>query len=656
NRDITARKQAEEKLRQSEEQLASAVAGSGVGLWDWYPQTGAETFNERWAEILGYTLAELAPTSIETWRSLSHPDDLRRADELLEEHFSGRSPIYSCETRMRHKDGHWVWVLDRGKVSEWDSDGRPLRMIGTQLDISARKRAEDSLRESEEKHRLLIENSHDIIYTLSADGVFTFVSPAWTALLGHAVDQVVGQQLQHFVHPDDLAGCMVFLQAVIETGQRQEGVEYRVRRLDGSWRWYTSSAVPLRDEAGAVVGFEGTARDVTERRQADEALREQEELLARMARFTEELLEAGAGEAAYQRILDNLIYLSKAKYGALTLLDRNTGKFTTVAVAGMKDSLQKVSRLLGFQLIGKEWNDYSIENERLKGQRVSHFASMSDLSARVVPEIVSKAISKLVNMGEVTVTKVIVNQQMIGDFTLIMPAGKRFENEYLVEIYSRQIDMFITRIQAEEEIKQRNQELAHLNDELVGEAAALAEANAAITRLAATDDLTGLANRRCFYDSLEKAVSLARRHGSPLALVSLDLDGLKRVNDSAGHEAGDEALTSFAALLAALCRIEDLPGRLGGDEFSVLLPGIDRSGALGLAERVLAAVRSSPVLAQRGVTVSAGAAFWTSGALPDDLLRRADEALYAAKRGGGDAVAGNADAVAGDADAVAGDA
>ena len=192
------------------------------------------------------------------------------------------------------------------------------------------------------------------------------------------------------------------------------------------------------------------------------------------------------------------------------------------------------------------------------------------------------------------------------------------------------------RKQAEEEVRQRNQELLRLNEELVDETAALAEANATITRIAATDHLTGLANRGHFYESLEQAISLARRHGYPLSLVSLDLDGLKRVNDSAGHAAGDEALASFADLLAALCRIEDLPGRLGGDEFSVLLPGIEQSGALGLAERVLAAVRACEALAARGVTVSAGVAQWAPGELPDDVLRRADEALYAAKRGGGD--------------------
>ena len=133
-----------------------------------------------------------------------------------------------------------------------------------------------------------------------------------------------------------------------------------------------------------------------------------------------------------------------------------------------------------------------------------------------------------------------------------------------------------------------------------------------------------------------------RRHGTPLALVSLDLDRLKRVNDGAGHEAGDEALTSFAALLIDLCRAEDLPARLGGDEFCVLLPGMELGGAQGFAERLVTAVRTCEALAQRGVTVSGGVAALTPGEPSDGLLRRADEALYAAKRGGGDAVAGGA--------------
>ena len=149
-------------------------------------------------------------------------------------------------------------------------------------DITERKRSEDALRVSEEKFRFLVENSHDIIYRLTPDGTFTFVSPAWTALLGHPVNQVEGHPFQPFVHPDDLVGCMAWLQKVIETGQRQEGVEYRVRHIDGSWRWHTSSAVPLRNEVGTIIGFEGTARDITDRKKVEEALQESKNLLLEM--------------------------------------------------------------------------------------------------------------------------------------------------------------------------------------------------------------------------------------------------------------------------------------------------------------------------------------------------------------------------------------
>jgi len=194
------------------------------------------------------------------------------------------------------------------------------------------------------------------------------------------------------------------------------------------------------------------------------------------------------------------------------------------------------------------------------------------------------------------------------------------------------------RIQAEAQVHQQNQELTHLNTLLETEAAALTQANATITRIASMDELTGLSNRRHFHESLHKAISLARRHGSPLAVASFDLDGLKGVNDSEGHEAGDEVLSAFAELLRTACRVEDLPARIGGDEFCVLLPDIDLLGAHELGERVLEAVRSNDALGQRNVTVCGGIAQWVSDEHGDELLRRADQALYAAKNSGGDSL------------------
>ena len=209
--------------------------------------------------------------------------------------------------------------------------------------------------------------------------------------------------------------------------------------------------------------------DITERERKKETIRvEDEDLLKQMVGFTEELLKTGTEQVSYQKILENLLYISKAKYGILTLLNTSTGKFTTVAIAGLADSVKKLSKILGFEPVGKEWNEYSIENEKLKDKIVARFSSLSELSRRAIPETISRPIEKLLNMGEVAVTKVIVNNQMIGDFTLIMPAGKRFENDTLVAIYSRQIDMFMTRIRGEESLReseamlQKVQGVAHL--------------------------------------------------------------------------------------------------------------------------------------------------------------------------------------------------
>ena len=158
---------------------------------------------------------------------------------------------------------------------------------------ASRKTAEDALRNSEEKFRMIVENSHDIIYTLTAEGVFIFVSPAWTTLLGHPATQVIGQPFQKFIHPDDVSQCMAFLKSVIETGEQQEGVEYRVLHINGIWDWHTSSAVPIKDKTGTITGFYGIARDITERKRAEKALKEQLDSLAeneRITRLSEERL------------------------------------------------------------------------------------------------------------------------------------------------------------------------------------------------------------------------------------------------------------------------------------------------------------------------------------------------------------------------------
>lgn len=134
-----------------EKQLELVIRSTGVGIWDWHIPSGQVQFNERWANMLGYTLAELAPCSINTWLQLAHPDDLPESNRQLQRHWNGETDYYLCETRMRHKNGYWVWVYDTGQLIERDAEGKPLRMIGTHLDISQNKRLLAELQEANQR-------------------------------------------------------------------------------------------------------------------------------------------------------------------------------------------------------------------------------------------------------------------------------------------------------------------------------------------------------------------------------------------------------------------------------------------------------------------------------------------------------------------------
>lgn len=130
-------------LRESEERLDMVLKGTDVGTWDWNVQTGEAIFNDRWASMIGYTLEDLGSANVDVWMSRVHPDDIRTCEARLFAHFRGDTTQYRSEYRLQHRDGHWVWIEDRGKVVSWTGDRQPLRMAGTHADITQRRLAED---------------------------------------------------------------------------------------------------------------------------------------------------------------------------------------------------------------------------------------------------------------------------------------------------------------------------------------------------------------------------------------------------------------------------------------------------------------------------------------------------------------------------------
>ncbi|MFO8032974.1 MAG: PAS domain S-box protein [Desulfohalobiaceae bacterium] len=170
-RDVTEKYRQQEALRESEERLDFALQATNTGLWDWNVQTGEVFFTEQWATMAGYSLDELRPLSIQTWMDLCHPDDLKHSQALLDKHFKNEIDSYEYEARMWHKEGCWIWILDRGKVIEWDESGDPLRMIGTHTDINVRKQTEEALQERENRYRVLFEQSPISLWEEDFSGV-----------------------------------------------------------------------------------------------------------------------------------------------------------------------------------------------------------------------------------------------------------------------------------------------------------------------------------------------------------------------------------------------------------------------------------------------------------------------------------------------------
>jgi len=205
--------------------------------------------------------------------------------------------------------------------------------------------------------------------------------------------------------------------------------------------------------------------------------------------------------------------------------------------------------------------------------------------------------------------------------------------DYITKPFNR--GEVLARVQTQLKIRRLTQELIQANTELFKKNAELEEANAAITQLMHTDQLTGLANRRYFLEILDNFLSVARRHHTPLTLVMADLDHFKTVNDTYGHAGGDQVLKDFGGLLKKYCRREDLAARFGGEEFIVALPLTDLPGAMIWAERIRL-ILEEMVWEQikSKVTASFGISQFYPEDSPESFIERADQALYQAKAAG----------------------
>ncbi|MGV8953353.1 MAG: ATP-binding protein [Cypionkella sp.] len=313
------------RLKIAEQRLYNIVNGAQVCVWDWNVKTGVHRVNEYWAGLLGYTLAELEPVSYKTWRDRVHPDDLAATEALFDRALVDDTVVYSAEYRLRHRDGHWIWVLDSGRALHRGDDGRAELIAGLQVDISAQKAREAALaavsadleRASFERARLeqrlvdivsvsdgwLWEMDADCRYSLVLDGQFFDDG-------GVPAEGLFGLTQEEWLaaHPDMLVGIdwTPLLEAINQHQPFRDFIYRAPKSTDGETRWRRMTGSPVFDEAGSFIGYRGVGSDVTElylaKGRAEEASHTKSMFLANMSHEIRTPLNGVLGMA---EVLDN---------------------------------------------------------------------------------------------------------------------------------------------------------------------------------------------------------------------------------------------------------------------------------------------------------------------------------------------------------------
>jgi PAS domain S-box-containing protein len=271
--DISERKLAQDRIRQAEERYELALRGANLAAWDWNIVTGHVECNARWAELRGYRRDEIQP-SFETWLSTIHPDDLSHVQRRLADFLDGKTLEFECEYRIKTKTGAWIWILDHANVFARDSTGRPMRMAGTELDITERKRLEQLLRDANAD----LDRAQAIAMTGSwrldvRRNELIWSNEACRILHVPHDTTMTHEELLSRVHPDDREYVHQVWSAALRGAPYD--VEHRLL-VDGVVRWVREKAEFERDEHGAPLWAIGITQDVTERKRADEALRRAE--------------------------------------------------------------------------------------------------------------------------------------------------------------------------------------------------------------------------------------------------------------------------------------------------------------------------------------------------------------------------------------------
>ena len=555
--DITDRRRTERELIENRDELNRVLEGTDASTWEWNVLSGEIRANDKWRDLLGYSLEDIPIMNAEQARNLAHPDDRRRSARLMAAHLRGDSDHYECELRLRHKLGHWVWVLRRGRVSRRYDE--TVWVSGTQMTIGERKRAELAVSAAKQ----LLEQTGKIAKVGGWEfdllsGAATFSEQTNKILeLDDGASLSLEESISKFA-PSAQTRARDIVSECIDAGASfvEDLPMYTIRgRL--FWARVAGEAVYENDQ---VVRIVGAIQDVSREHAAEQKLAESRELL----------------QVTLESIGDAVI---------TTLPDGSIRWMNSVA-----------EHLTGW------------ENAAALGKGIDTVFE----STRAVNDGSTSAVAECLSTGEVVIRN---------DSSILL---SRDGSEYGIQESASPITA-----------RDGTNMGAVLVFRDVSEQRRLAEE---IHYRAAHDALTGLKNRLEFEARLNAVLAGSKEKGSSHALMYIDLDEFKIVNDSCGHHAGDELLKRISNLFSKCVRQHDILARLGGDEFGVILEDCTVGQAMRVAQEICEMV-SEYRFTHDGQRYRIGTSI---GLVPVDakwkniamILKAADAACYAAKERG----------------------
>lgn len=506
--DVTEARQMRAHLVSEQRRLADILECTGAGTWEMNVQTGEVRLDENAVGMLGYTLAEFGNTTIQTVIDLSPPDDLPRSQELFAKHLRNETSLYELEGRLRHRDGYWLWVLQRGRVLTRTQDGKPEWIFGTYLDITARKQNEFALQKSD----WLMRRTGEVagvggwVWDVNSGAV------NWTghtrAIHGVPEDYVpTFESLIKFYPPEAREILDPVNERALATGEPYD-LELPFIKADGTPIWVRVAAT-VEFENGQPVRVLGAIQDITEKHTLVAELTEQHALLS----------------VTLNSIADAVITTDAR--GNISLMNPVAEQLT-----GHPNG-KAIGKSIDLCLMLKE-----DENSLTVAHPVAKCLATSQ-PVKLINGVVLQGLSGQQRGVEASTWPILgADRELLGCVLTLHDVTE--QRRLTKEIYYR----------------------------------------------ATRDNLTGMLNRIEFERALQDTIEDNQMDKKYRAMMYIDLDDFKLINDSFSHAAGDEILLKISKLIANLAGPKSVCGRLGGDEFGIITDICTPESASIIAERI----------------------------------------------------------------------